>query len=115
MSKSKGNVIDPLEIMDGCDLSVLLNKLDESNLPAGEVKKAKVDKNKEFPNGIRECGTDALRFGLMAYMVQSSINLNVSRIIGYKEFGNKLWNINKFALTNFTEGFQPEKNGLKGL
>jgi len=41
--------------------------------------------------------------------------LNVSRIIGYKEFGNKLWNINKFALTNFTEGFQPEKDGLKGL
>lgn len=105
MSKSKGNVIDPLEIMDGCDISVLLQKLDDSNLPPGEVKKAKGDKQKEFPDGIPECGTDALRFGLMAYMVQSSINLNVKRIVGYSEFCNKLWNINKFALSNFPEGF----------
>jgi len=69
-----------------------------------------------FPDGIPECGTDALRFSLLAYMVQKSINLDVKIVIGYRQFGNKLWNINKFALSNFPEGFQPEKlNSLKGL
>lgn len=115
MSKSKGNVIDPLEVMDSCTLDVLLKKLEESNLPSTEVQKAKVDKTKEFPSGIPECGTDALRFGLMSYMVQSSINLDVKRVVGYRQFCNKLWNITKFALMNFPEGFQPEKKGIKGL
>jgi len=112
MSKSKGNVIDPLEVMDSCTLDVLLQKLYDSNLPEGEVKKAIVVKTKEFPNGIPECGTDALRFALMNYMIQSSINLDVKRVIGYRQFCNKLWNINKFALSNFTEGFEPEVNGV---
>jgi valyl-tRNA synthetase len=69
MSKSKGNVIDPLEVMDSCKLDVLLQKLYESNLSESEVKKAVVSKQKDFPNGIPECGTDALRFALLSYMV----------------------------------------------
>jgi valyl-tRNA synthetase len=69
MSKSKGNVIDPLEVMDSCNLEVLLKKLYESNLPESEVKKAIVQKKKDFPQGIPECGTDALRFALLSYMV----------------------------------------------
>jgi len=84
MSKSKGNVIDPLEVMDSCSLDVLINKLHDSNLPQGEIKKAIADKNKDFPTGIPECGTDALRFGLMSYMVQNSINLDVKRVVGYR-------------------------------
>lgn len=48
-------------------------------------------------------------------MMQGSINLDVKRVIGFKQFCNKLWNINKFALTNFPAGFQPEKNGVEGL
>jgi len=52
MSKSKGNVIDPLEVMDGCKLDVLLQKLIESNLPESEVKKATLQKQKDFPTGI---------------------------------------------------------------
>ena len=115
MSKSKGNVIDPLEVMDSCTLDVLLQKLYDSNLPEAEIKKTAVQKTKEFPNGIPECGTDALRFALLNYMIQSSINLDVKRVVGYRNFCNKLWNINKFALSNFTEGFQPEKNGVENL
>lgn len=77
MSKSKGNVIDPLEVMDGCTLDALISKLTESNLPESEIKEATIDKKKKFPQGIPECGTDALRFGLMSYMIQNSINLDV--------------------------------------
>lgn len=84
MSKSKGNVIDPLEVMDSCKLDVLLQKLYDSNLAEGEIKKAVVAKTKDFPTGIPECGTDALRFSLMNYMIQSSINLDVKRVVGYR-------------------------------
>lgn len=115
MSKSKGNVIDPLEVIDSCTLDVLLQKLYDSNLPESEIKKTSAQKTKEFPNGIPECGTDALRFALLNYMIQSSINLDVKRVVGYRNFCNKLWNINKFALSNFSENFQPEASGIAGL
>jgi len=115
MSKSKGNVIDPLEVMDSCELEVLLQKLYDSNLPESEIKKAIVQKKKDFPTGIPECGTDALRFALMSYMVQSSINLDVKRVVGYREFGNKLWNIVKFALTNFPADFKPRQTGIQAF
>eukprot|EP00350_Pseudokeronopsis_sp_OXSARD2_P006490 CAMPEP_0170555696 /NCGR_PEP_ID=MMETSP0211-20121228/13551_1 /TAXON_ID=311385 /ORGANISM="Pseudokeronopsis sp., Strain OXSARD2" /LENGTH=532 /DNA_ID=CAMNT_0010865667 /DNA_START=475 /DNA_END=2073 /DNA_ORIENTATION=+ len=84
MSKSKGNVIDPLEVMDSCTLESLLQKLEDSNLPQDEIKNAEMEKRKKFPNGIPECGTDALRFGMLSYMVQSSINLDVQRVVGYR-------------------------------
>lgn len=115
MSKSKGNVVDPLEVVDSCTLDVLLKKLDDSNLPVTEIKRAKNLKKKDFPDGIPECGTDALRFALLAYMVQSSINLDVKHVVGYREFCNKLWNIIKFGLSNFPADFKPRKNGVEGL
>lgn len=115
MSKSKGNVIDPLEVMDSCSLEQLLKKLYESNLPESEIKEAEAEKKKSFPQGIPECGTDALRFGLLSYMIQNSINLDVKRVVGYRQFCNKLWNIVKFAMTNFPAGFVPEEKGIEGL
>lgn len=72
-----------------------------------------ITKQKDFPNGIPECGTDALRFALLSYMVQSSINLDVKRVVGYREFGNKLWNIVKFGMSNFPAGFEPSVTGIK--
>lgn len=108
MSKTLGNVIDPLEVIEGCGLATLVEKLKSSNLAQKEVKKAETEKKKEFPQGIPECGTDALRFGLLAYMSQGqNINLDIKRVVGYRHFCNKIWNCVKFAQFNFPEGFEP--------
>lgn len=107
MSKSLGNVIDPLEVIDGCSLQALQDRLDAGNLPGKEIERAKKNNEAEFPSGIPECGSDALRFGLLAYTVQGrDINMDVSRVVSYRMFGNKLWNATKFAL-QFVSDFAP--------
>ncbi|KAF1328938.1 Valine-trna ligase, partial [Globisporangium splendens] len=106
MSKSLGNVIDPLEIISGCTLEELFAKLESGNLPQKEVEKAKKGQQMDFPNGIPECGADALRFGLLAYTQQGrDINLDINRLVGYRNFCNKLWNATRFAMTNLEGGF----------
>jgi len=112
MSKSLGNVIDPLEVIHGCTLDSLLEKLDNGNLPDKEVRKAKQDLTNDFPDGISECGSDALRFGLLAYTVQGrDVNLDIKRVVGYRNFCNKLWNATRFAL-QFVSDFKPTINLL---
>ena len=115
MSKSKGNVIDPLEVTDGCSLQVLIDKIANSTLSESEKKTGITNKQKKFKDGIPPCGTDALRFALLAYMNQGAINLNVEHVVGYREFCNKLWNIVKFGLLQFPEDFKPRKGGFKGM
>merc|ERR1711871_519329 len=107
MSKSLGNVIDPLDVISGISLEDLHKRLvKDSNLPAGEVEKAKAGQKKDFPKGIPECGTDALRFGLCSYTKQGrDINLDVLRVEGYRKFCNKLWQGTRFAL--LTAGIDP--------
>jgi len=101
MSKSKGNVIDPMEVIYGCDLETLHQKVRDGNLPTKEVELAIKGQRENFPDGIPECGADALRFGLLAYTVQGrDINLDVNRVVGYRQFCNKLWNATRFALTH---------------
>lgn len=113
MSKSLGNVIDPLEVINGASLQQLEDKLKSSNLPAKEVLRAAADQKEDYPNGIPECGADALRIGLLAYMTQGGdINLDVSRVIGYRNFCNKLWNATRFALSNLGEDFIFTNEGL---
>eukprot|EP00752_Nemacystus_decipiens_P005746 g5199.t1 len=108
MSKTLGNVVDPLEVINGCDLETLHKKLELGNLPAKEMKKAKEGQKMDFPNGIPECGADALRFGLLAYTVQGrDVNLDISRVVGYRNFCNKLWNVVRFALTYLTDASPP--------
>lgn len=115
MSKSLGNVIDPLEVIHGCTLETLQARITGGNLPAKEMERAKNNMLAEFPDGIPECGSDALRFGLLAYTVQGrDINLNVRRVVSYRNFCNKLWNVIKFAL-QFVDDFAPTPTLLSDL
>jgi valyl-tRNA synthetase len=75
-----------------------------------QVEKAKESQRTDFPDGIPECGADALRFGLLAYTTQGrDINLDIKRLVGYRQFCNKLWNAVKFGLTYLTN-FEPTHN-----
>lgn len=120
MSKSLGNVIDPLQVINGISLDKIIEDLKSGNLPEKEVKKCEAEKRKEYPNGIPKCGADALRIGLMSYMVQGrNINLDIQRVIGYRNFGNKLWNAVKFFINfaldkeySFTPVFVIDYNSL---
>jgi len=108
MSKSKGNIVDPIDVIKGISLEDLNKKLEGYNLEPKEMKIAVAGQKSDFPNGIPECGVDALRFALVQYSSQGrDINLDVLRIQGYRFFCNKLWNATKFALSSLGEGFQP--------
>uniref|UniRef100_A0A4W6C5E4 Valine--tRNA ligase n=1 Tax=Lates calcarifer TaxID=8187 RepID=A0A4W6C5E4_LATCA len=110
MSKSLGNVIDPLDVITGISLEGLHAQLMDSNLDPLEVEKAKQGQKSDYPNGIPECGTDALRFALCAYTSQGrDINLDVNRILGYRHFCNKLWNAVKFAMKTLGDNFVPSE------
>ncbi|KAJ7377422.1 Valine--tRNA ligase [Desmophyllum pertusum] len=108
MSKSLGNVIDPVDVIKGVSLEDLYLQLENSNLDPREVERAKKGQKEDYPEGIPECGTDALRFALCAYTAQGrDINLDVLRVQGYRHFCNKLWNATKFALSGLGSDFKP--------
>ncbi|OTF82634.1 valine-tRNA ligase-like protein, partial [Euroglyphus maynei] len=108
MSKSLGNVIDPLHVINGITLKELHQTVYNSNLNESEVSRAKAGQKADFPRGIPECGTDALRFGLLAYTSQGrDINLDIKRIEAYRNFCNKLWNAIKFTLLYLKQDFRP--------
>ena len=99
MSKSLGNVIDPLEVINGISLNEMIEQLKKGNLPEKEFQRSEKEKKKEYPQGIPACGADALRIGLMSYMIQGrNINLNIDRVLGYRGFGNKIWNAVNFFM-----------------
>ncbi len=106
MSKSLGNVIDPLDVINGISLADLQRALTTGNLDPEEVKLAQENQSKDFPLGIPTCGADALRFGLLGYTRQGSdINLDPNRLIVARNFCNKLWQATRFALMNFPADF----------
>ncbi|EPZ35028.1 Aminoacyl-tRNA synthetase, class Ia domain-containing protein [Rozella allomycis CSF55] len=110
MSKSKGNVVDPLDVIEGITLQEMQKRIEMGNLAEKEVERAKKVQEIDFPNGISCCGTDALRFGLCSYITPGgTINLDVLRIEGYKKFCNKIWNAVKFSLNKFGDDFVPEE------
>lgn len=108
MSKSLGNVINPIDIIEGISLSDLSKTLEKGNLDPSELNIAKKGQKNDYPNGIPQCGTDALRFALCSLSVNSaSINLDVLQVNGYRRFCNKLWNATRFALMQFGTNFIP--------
>lgn len=108
MSKSLGNVVDPIEVICGIALEGLHKRLEEGNLDPTELKVAKEGQAKDFPNGIPECGADALRFALVSYTAQSDkINLDIQRVVGYRQWCNKLWNAVRFAMSKLGDDYTP--------
>lgn len=115
MSKSLGNVVDPIDVIYGTELQALHDKLMQGNLHPDEVAKATKYQNTAFPDGIPQCGTDALRFTMINAVVGGDINLDVRIIHGYRKFCNKIFQATKYVLGSLPAEFKPIKNGaVKG-
>ncbi|TGJ86446.1 hypothetical protein E0Z10_g2317 [Xylaria hypoxylon] len=108
MSKTLGNVIDPLDIINGIGLESLHAKLRTGNLKETEIARAAKYQKTAFPSGIPECGADALRFTLLSYATGGGdINFDIKVMAAYRRFCNKIWQASKYVMGRLPENFKP--------
>lgn len=101
MSKTKGNVLDPIDLIDGISLAHLLEKRTQAMMQPQLAEKIRMQTQQQFPQGIPASGCDALRFTFCALAAPTNnIRFDVQRLEGYRNFSNKLWNAARYVLLN---------------
>ncbi|KAL7749939.1 hypothetical protein RI367_004815 [Sorochytrium milnesiophthora] len=99
MSKSLGNVVDPMDVINGKSLQDLIAQLTTGNLPADEIKRSTKSLEKQYPNGFPPCGADALRISLLELASAKQLNFSTDRVLGRLHFCNKFFNLSRFVLS----------------